>query len=65
MNNEEKMLHLLSNLTEKIDNLDRGQKQMQADIDKLNSDMSEVKANVKYIWEDISRQEKRIDKIAR
>lgn len=78
MNNEEKILELLSTLVSKVDNLEQGQQKIELRLDKLEqgqkkleqgqkqlqSDMKEVKINVKYIWEDLSRQEKRIDRLA-
>ena len=71
MNNEEKILELLSTLVSKVDNLEQGQQKIELRLDKLEqgqkklqADMKEVKTNVKYIWEDLSRQEKRIDRLA-
>lgn len=58
MNNEDKILQILEQMQSDIADLKAGQAAMQADI-------AEINMNVKYIWEDLSRQEKRIDRIVK
>lgn len=72
MNNEEKILEILmqmqsdmselksdvSVLKTKVDNIE-------TKVDALQKDMDEVKLNVRFLWEEYERQDKRIDRIAK
>lgn len=72
MNNEEKILEILmqmqsdmselksdvSVLKTKVDNIE-------TKVDSLQKDMDEVKLNVRFLWEEYERQDKRIDRIAK
>lgn len=65
MNNEEKILSILTQMQTQLSSLEQRMVSVEGKVDQLQCDMSEVKENVKYIWEDIALHEKRLDKIAR
>ncbi len=72
MNNEEKILEILTQIQPQISSLEQGQKNierrldtLEAKVDALQEDMDEVKLNVRFLWEEYERQDKRIDRIAK
>ncbi len=72
MNNEEKILEILMQIQPQISSLEQGQKNierrldtLEAKVDTLQKDMDEVKLNVRFLWEEYERQDKRIDRIAK
>ena len=62
MNNEEKILAILTQMQTDISDLKAGQAKLEAAQAKMQEDIDEIKTNVEYIWEDISRTSDRVDK---
>lgn len=55
----------VGNIETKVDALETKVDALEAKVDALQEDMSEVKLNVRFLWEEYERQDKRIDRIAK
>ncbi len=55
MNNEEKILAILENLSEKIDHLENSQSEIKSDMAKLKTDVSGLKEDVSELQETVRR----------
>lgn len=55
----------VDNIEVKVDALETKVDALETKVDALQEDMSEVKLNVRFLWEEYERQDKRIDRIAK
>lgn len=55
----------VSELKTKVGNIETKVDALETKVDALQEDMSEVKLNVRFLWEEYERQDKRIDRIAK
>ena len=54
MNNEEKILSLLEQMTGRLDMLEQGQKEIRSDVNVLKTDMTVVKSDVSALKTDMT-----------
>ena len=55
----------LDTLETKVDNLETKVDNLETKVDALQEDMDEVRRNVRFLWQEYERQDKRIDRIAK
>lgn len=61
MNNEEKILALLEALASDVASLKDDVSGLKADMDVIKPQIAEIKMNVEFVWQDMSRAEKRFE----
>lgn len=61
MNNEEKILDILLQMQQEQKTTNQRLAKLEAGQAKLQADVAEIKTNIKYLWDDVSRIGNRVD----